>query len=193
MKLIGNEIILSSNSPARLSLLKDAGFTVNVQPTHTKEFINFSDPNDTAIDIARQKMQSFIDMYGRPSIPVLTVDTLIYFEGQFIGKQPDRNSAKAILSAFSDNTHSVYSGAVICLPGQDDLITVSDSADITFFSLDELEIDTYLDAQEWIGAAGAYRIQKTGVSLVKSLDGDFYSVVGLPLMKIFGILRGQSY
>ncbi len=187
------KIILSSASPARLKLLEVAGFSVIVKPTDTEEILRYKDPIKAATDIAMQKMETYLRIHGKPTLPLLTVDTLISFKDRFIGKQADRESARTILSEFSDNTHFVHTGAVISLPNHNELITLTDHAEISFFSLKPHDIETYLDTEEWIGAAGAYRIQKTGISLVKSLDGDYYSVVGLPLMKIFGILRGQSY
>ena len=185
-------IILSSASPARKALLSEVGFDVLVEPTHTEELFTSDDPETAALSIAQQKMDAYLRLHPHPAAPVITVDTLIGFQGRFIGKQESREEAAAILREFSGRTHSVHSGAVLYFPGSDTRFSASDRADITFHDLSEEEIEEYLDCGEWVGAAGAYRIQHRGISLVSSLSGDFYSVVGLPLIKIFGIVRGQS-
>ncbi len=185
-------IILASNSPARYQLLKQAGFTVRVEPTHVEEVIRFSDPYSCVADIARQKMHSYLERTPHPSHPVLTVDTMIFFDGRIIGKPADREEAYAMLTRFSGTSHSVYSSACIHIPGNHDEHSVTRAATITFHRLEDEEITTYLAENEWIGAAGGYRIQGRGISLISSLEGDYLTVMGLPLIDIFGILRKQS-
>lgn len=185
-------IILASNSPARYQLLRQAGFTVRVEPTHVEEVIHICDPCSCVADIARQKMHSYLEKEPHPAYPVLTVDTMIFFDGRIIGKPANRNEAYTMLSGFSGTSHSVYSGACIYIPSDHDEHYVTKASTITFHALCDEEIENYLDTDEWIGAAGGYRIQGSGISLISSLEGDYLNVMGLPLIEIFGILRKQS-
>jgi len=186
-------IILASKSSARSSLLHAAGYHIIIHPTHTDEKIRFQDPVRCAEDIADQKMDSLLQDIPQPEYPVITVDTLIYFDGRFIGKASTRTEAGNMLYSFSGNTHIVYSGATIYLPDTKKRVSLSNSAVITFHDLSKREIDDYLSIGEWKGAAGCYRIQHQGIRLINTIDGDYFTVVGLPLLQIFGILRGQSY
>lgn len=188
-------ILLGSASPARRALLEQAGFRVNVFITHTDERCDAGVPAEQIVrTLARRKMANLRSnpAYQRsPAVsqPVITADTLIFSENHILGKPEDRAHARKMLQNLSGRSHEVFTGYSLYLPQQDMCVSGIDSAEITFFSLSAEEIDAYLDRGEWQGAAGSYRIQGAGLSLISSINGNYFTIVGLPIQKIFGILR----
>jgi septum formation protein len=187
--MFGSHIILASASPARRDLLEQAGFTVLVDPTGIEEIISDEDPCSTALTIARAKMSAYRSLRDEITLPVLTADTLIFHENQLLGKPRDRTDAHSMLTTLSSSTHRVISAAVLYFPETEKQVEFYDFADVTFTRLDPNTIDWYLSTGEWEHAAGAYRIQHRGISLISSIEGDYFSIIGLPLIKFFGIVR----
>ncbi|MCF7933619.1 MAG: Maf family protein [Spirochaetia bacterium] len=185
-------IILASQSPARCALLRSAGCEVIVEPTFGEELVRHSDPAACVLDIAQQKMDWYLEHQGPPSFPVLTADTLLSFEQSFIGKVRTVSQAHAMLRRLSGATHTVHSAAVLYDSRTQVRTTVADHASVTFHELSDDEIAAYLETEEWVGAAGCYRIQHQGIRLISSIEGDYFTIVGLPLIGIFGIVREQS-
>lgn len=188
-------ILLASASPARRALLEQAGFKVDVFITHADECCDDKIPPEQMVRIlAERKMESLRsnpEYHRSPSIsqPVITADTLVVSEEHILGKPADRDHARKMLLKLSGRSHEVFTGYCLYLPQQDMCVSGSDSAEISFFSLNATEIDSYLDRGEWQGAAGSYRIQGAGLSLISSINGNYFTIVGLPIQKIFGILR----
>lgn len=189
---MNDTIILASASPLRRDMLASCGFEVIVRPTDIDESARSEDPASAAQEIARQKMSAYFERYEGCEYPVLTADTVLGFEGRIIGKQEDRQAAHSTLKELSGKRHAVHTAAFLYLPGHADLIEMSDTAHVTFRELTDTEISRILDSGSWRGAAGSYRIQADGISLISLLEGDYFTVAGLPLMRFFGIVREQS-
>ncbi len=190
------KIILASASPARKRILEQAGFRVSVIPTFADEELVHAFPGDSVEHLAKHKLSVMLESDKMPAdtaIPILTADTMVVFNDEIFGKPENYREAYAMLSALSGNTHSVYSGYAVYFP--DDQITYSgwDRADISFFSLTKKEIEEYLQSGEWDQAAGAYRIQGIGMCLISSIKGSYFTVAGLPIHEIFGILRERGF
>jgi septum formation protein len=98
-----------------------------------------------------------------------------------------------MLKELSGRTHSVFSGFCLSFPGDNELYSGYEQARITFFALSDEEIESYLQTQEWRLAAGAYRIQQKGIRLISSIEGSYFTVAGLPIHKIFGIVRERNF
>lgn len=181
-------VVLASQSKARRELLAERGCRVIVSPTFGDESIQDDHPARTVEQLAMRKLELYLATAKQIAYPVLAADTLIYFQGRFIGKSRDRNEAFAHLSRFSATSHEVYSGFALYHPALRETMHGFDKAQVEFEQLDDLSINRYLDTGEWEHAAGSYRIQQAGKSLVKSIIGDYCTVVGLPIQTIFGIL-----
>lgn len=187
------EVILASASAARKLLLEQLGFVVSVQPTHCSEELFCEDPKLYTEILAKRKMSCFLDYYGEPApnSAVITADTCIFFKNSIIGKPLNRDEALLMLENFSGESHRVYSAAAVYNPSNRSTSIVSDIAEVSFFPLTPMEINSYIETGEWKGAAGAYRIQNQGLRLISAINGSYFTIAGLPIHGISGILRSR--
>lgn len=190
------EIILASASIARKSILEQIGFTVIVKPTNTLEKNCVEHPGENVLSLSQQKMDIFKKMtpnWKSLLVPVITADTIVVCQESILGKPETKVSAKCMLQLLSGNNHSVYTGFSILFPGSNECLSGYDSAEITFFPLSSNDIDDYLETDEWMRAAGSYKIQGAGLRLISSIKGSYFTVAGLPIHQISGILREQGF
>ena len=182
-------LILASSSPNRKALLEKGGIHVDTFAPEADESRIGDTPDEKVEGIAKRKIMAYISSpaYDENRLAI-AADTLVLFGNELLGKPRDRNEADAILHRLSGNKQTVISAAAVKLPGRDAII-ISDRADVIFRPLSDEEIEEYLDTGEWQGAAGGYRLQKTGYTLIDYIDGDWTTVVGLPLKKIIEIIH----
>lgn len=185
-------LILASQSPGRRELLEGLGCKVMVIPTDSDEYHGGTVGKVVVEHLAIRKMENFKNAYGVQSMPVLTADTLVGYNGMLIGKAHDRDEARYHMQLFSGKTHSVYSGFSLWLPAEStnppQIVSGSDEALVTFREIGQEEIETYLENGDWNGAAGSYRIQGLANMFITSVLGDYATVVGLPIKAISAIL-----
>jgi septum formation protein len=140
-----------------------------------------------------RKLEAYLSSNPSQTLPILAADTLVLSSGMVVGKAQTRAEAFLQLRDFSGKTHEVHSGFALSLQNERFnsplIFNGSDRAVVEFNNLSDTEINTYLDTEEWIGAAGSYRIQGLGKHLVSRIDGDFSTVVGLPIDRISAILE----
>jgi septum formation protein len=178
-----NKIILASQSPRRKQLLEwaEVPFEVIVKPTE-ETFPSDLDIKDVPVHIARQKALAVQDDLVPGSV-ILAADTIVVLDKQIIGKPRDREDAINILSSLSGKRHQVITGVVIRLGEKE--ISFADSTDVWFHELTKEQIGFYVDSYKPYDKAGAYAIQEwIGVVGIKSIHGDFYNVMGLPVSKV---------
>ena len=176
-------IILASQSPRRKQLLEwaEVPFTVVVQPTDESYPVGLSF-EDIAIHIARNKALA-VQKDHLFTIPILAADTIVVLEDRVIGKPIDRADAIAILSALSGKIHRVITGVIIL--HNDRELAFADSTEVAFHTLTKEQIVFYVDKYQPYDKAGAYAIQEwIGVVGIKSVSGDFYNVMGLPVSRV---------
>ena len=181
-------IILASQSPRRKQLLEWAEVPFEVVVVETDEtFPEGLEVNDVAIHIARQKALAVRQKVQKNSI-ILAADTIVVLKGRMIGKPRDRDEAVRILSDLSSQKHVVITGVVIRQDQNE--ISFADSTDVYFHDLTAGQIEFYVDKYKPYDKAGAYAIQEwIGVVGIKSLVGDFYNVMGLPVSRVVRELR----
>jgi len=178
-----NKLILASKSPRRKLLLEwaEIPFEIVVKET-TESFPKGLTIEETAIHIARQKalaVESDVD----PGSVILAADTIVVLNEQIIGKPKDKEDAIQILTALSDNKHIVITGVVIRKADKE--IVFTDSTDVYFHKLTKEQIEFYVDKYKPYDKAGAYAIQEwIGVIGIRSVNGDFYNVMGLPVSRV---------
>ncbi|MDC7246404.1 MAG: Maf family protein [Sphaerochaetaceae bacterium] len=188
----GTKVILASQSSARKALLQQSGFTVIPIPTLTDESHSIKDPSEAAQTLALRKLHVCLSRSGAFTFAVIAADTIVSIDGTQIGKPADRNEAFSQLSLLQGRSHTVISGYAVFLPLSEKrgrIYCGCDEVTVRFFPLDESQIESYLSTDEYIGAAGSYRIQQRGKQLISSISGDFSTVVGLPITKISAILE----
>lgn len=179
--------ILASQSPRREELLRLLDISYQIIPSHIDEVIQPGlSFEEVVMDIALQKAKHIASQY--PDHTVLGFDTLVILDGKPLGKPTDREDAMAMLEMLQDNTHTVLTGCAIVKNDTVDLFY--DQADVTFNPMTKEEINAYLDTNEPFDKAGAYGIQGYGARYINKVDGDYYSVMGVPLAKLYQRLRG---
>ncbi len=182
---------LASSSPNRLELLeKDCGIKVSAWPQNAEETKDgHTQPSSIVSHIALIKLVSFMNSRDFDPLTLsLALDTMVSFRDEILGKPEDRNDARRMLSEFSGQMQEVVTGWALFTPDRGILSGCSTSR-VFFSQLSEAQIESYLDSGEWTGAAGGYRIQKTGYTLIDRIEGSWSNVIGLPLEDITKVLR----
>lgn len=119
---------------------------------------------------------------------ILAADTVVVLDNKIIGKPANREEAIAILTALSGREHKVITGVVL-LNGKEE-ISFSDTTRVVFHPLTQEQIRFYVDKYKPYDKAGAYAIQEwIGVTGIKSIEGDFYNVMGLPVSRVVNALK----
>lgn len=177
------KIILASQSPRRKQLLEwaEVPFEIIVQSTD-ESYPAHLPVNDIAVHIARNKALA-IQQTHQLSIPILAADTIVVLNNEVIGKPVNRADAINILSKLSGQKHTVITGVVILHKGKE--IAFADVTEVEFHTLTQEQIVFYVDKYQPYDKAGAYAIQEwIGVVGIKSVTGDFYNVMGLPVSRV---------
>ncbi|MBC7536562.1 MAG: septum formation protein Maf [Ferruginibacter sp.] len=177
------KIILASQSPRRKQLLQwaevDFDIIVSDSDESYPEGLSFE---ETAIYIARNKAIAVSKISGQ-ALPVLAADTIVVCNGTILGKPKDRNDAIQILKQLSGTSHQVITGVVIHFQKKE--IAFADITTVEFHELTGAQIIFYIDKYKPYDKAGAYAIQEwIGVVGIKSINGDFYNVMGLPVSRV---------
>ena len=190
-----SSIYLASQSPRRAELLKQLGINFELLlPTKDEdaEALEILLPNETAIDyVARVTLAKLhaaklrLAKLNKPWRPILSADTTVVINTNLgesiLGKPENAEHALEILSQLNGNTHTVHTAIALSQnENGSDLINISSSS-VTFgkWSIDHLK--AYIETNEPMGKAGAYGIQGIGGSLIKSFNGSYSGIMGLPL------------
>lgn len=183
---MSRDFILASNSPRRRELLKllDIEFTVlasDICEEIKKDLSN----EEIVMDLALQKAKHISLLH--PSTFVLGFDTLVILDGVPLGKPVDDLDAYRMLKALSGKTHTVLTGCAIVKDSFEDLFY--DYAKVDFAEMNDDEINQYIKSKEPFDKAGAYGIQGIGAKFIKKIEGDYYSVMGMPVHKLYHKLK----
>jgi septum formation protein len=183
-----NKIILASGSPRRKQLLEWAEIKFEVIVSATDEtYPEDLSVSETAIHIALNKAHAvknaLEEKTNSDAYTILSADTIVVLKNVIIGKPTDRKDAIKILSALSGNKHRVITG--VCILSGNKKIEFAEETEVEFHTLSLSQIEYYVDQYKPYDKAGAYAIQEwIGVVGVKSIRGDFYNVMGLPVSKV---------
>lgn len=190
-----SRLILASASPTRQSLLQNAGLCFESAPVRIDEdairqslVLDQASPRDIADALAEFKARKCAEK--TPDALVLGSDQILALKGEVFAKPEDREDAANHLRKLSGQTHHLYSAAVIYEDFKPVWRTVG-SARLTMHPLSDTDIDAYLD-RAWPaveGCVGAYQAEALGGQLFSRIDGDWFSVMGLPLLQVLSYLR----
>lgn len=177
-----NTIVLASQSPRRKQLLEWAEIPFEIIVKETDEhFPPGLSAEEVAVYIARNKALAVQEIAGEKTI--LAADTIVVLGDHIIGKPVHREDAVSMLLALSGEKHRVVTGVVIRKREQE--ISFADVTEVEFHPVTEQEIEFYVDKYKPYDKAGAYAIQEwIGVVGIKSIHGDFYNVMGLPVSRV---------
>lgn len=183
------KIILASSSPRRKKILKKFDIEFDIITSDIEENVNDKDsPEVIAMSLAFQKAIDISNKVKNGEI-IIAADTIVYLNGQILGKPKNIDEARKILNELSNNTHSVFTGIAIVKANTNKKIVDVCETKVKFRRLDEEMIEKYLSSSEYVDKAGGYGIQGKGSLLVESISGSYYNVVGLPIVKLDILLK----
>jgi nucleoside triphosphate pyrophosphatase len=177
-------LLLASRSPQRREILGMLGVEFDVAAPDYDEPELPGTPEEIAVAHARAKAAS---VQGER---VLGVDTIVVIDGRVLGKPPGEREAREYLRVLSGRTHAVHSGLCLRAGGVEHVRHAV--TEVTFARLDEADVDWYLASGEWRGRAGGYAVQGLGAALVRSIDGDYQNVVGLPVPALIDAMAAAA-
>ncbi|WP_175991573.1 nucleoside triphosphate pyrophosphatase [Bacillus sp. Marseille-Q1617] len=181
-----SNLILASQSPRRKQLLQQLQLSFTTISSNVDETVaSHLKPHEVVTELALRKAKEISAMH--PDSYVLGSDTVVAHGDSSLGKPQSEEEAREMLSMLSGKTHSVYTGVAI-LKGEKQTLFY-EKTDVTFWELTPGEIDDYIASEEPFDKAGGYGIQGLGAKLVKEITGDYFSVVGLPISKVYRALR----
>ena len=180
-------MILASGSPRRKELLAATGLDFEVIPSPAEEI------HDASLGMAvlceeNARLKAFAIAADYPDCVVIGADTLVFLDGDALGKPKTMEEARGMLRRLSGRTNQVCTGVCIAGPG-DRIATFHDVTDVNFRILTEDEIADYLEKTNPLDKAGAYGIQDHGEMIVESIEGAFDNVMGLPVGKVISALK----
>ncbi len=175
-------IVLGSASPRRKELLKRLYPEFIILPADIEETV----PDEIGAEfapvyLAAQKALALSAKH--PNDFIITADTVVLLDGVIFGKPSDDADASRMLHALSGREHKVITGCCITCRGFSE--TFFEESYVTFYPLEDSEIDEYIKTGEPIGKAGAYAIQEKGAKFVRRIEGDYSNIVGLPISRLY--------
>ncbi len=182
-------LILASRSPRRIDILRGLEFDFTVAPArgHVENGAACEDPVERAVLLARLKAADVSPAYPRST--VIGADTIVVIGGESLEKPADDEEAGRFLKKLSGREHIVVTGVAIRRAHDGLDLSGKEETRVRFRDLTDLEISRYVESGEGRDKAGSYAVQGLGAGLVRSIDGCFYNVVGLPVSLLFDLLR----
>lgn len=185
--LQNSHLILASGSPRRSFFLKDLGLEFEIR---IKE-VNESYPphlkgKEISEYLAKLKAAPFLEELKQNDI-LITADTIVWLDGQALGKPKDSNEAQQMLRSLSNKTHEVISS--VALTKIDKQVLITEKTKVSFKELTDDEINYYIENFKPYDKAGAYGIQEwLGYIGIRRIEGNYFNVVGFPVQKFYEAL-----
>jgi septum formation protein len=184
-------IILASNSPRRREILSQLNINFDVAPSKFEETLIDMKPIELVEHFAYMKaLDVFESLKG--NLPqdayILGSDTIVY-SNSIMGKPKSDEEAFQMLKSLSNKEHQVISGLSVIQGSTGKAITMNESTRVWFRELNDREITNYISSGEHKDKAGAYAIQGIGSLFVEKIHGCYFNVVGLPINKLFKIMK----
>lgn len=181
-----SQIILASGSPRRRELLSlyTADFTVCASD-FDESAVTADSPAQLVETLARGKCLAVTK--DHPGAVVIGCDTVVDVNGEVFGKPHSVEDAKRMLRALSGATHEVHTG--VCISDGTRTESFVDTCRVKFFSIPEEEVDRYTATEEPYDKAGAYAIQGRAALWLDAIEGDYYTIMGLPVSRTIRLLE----
>lgn len=195
--------ILASQSPRRKALLQMMDIFPEVIPSRIEERTTETSPADIVEDLSRQKASGSLnelnereDYRNVSDVFLLAADTIVVNDGKVLGKPDSHEEAYEMINGLQGKTHEVYTGVTIMRIENADGVfspvqteTFSERTEVEVYPVTDAEIREYTDSDEPMDKAGAYGIQGSFCRFVKSIKGDYNNVVGLPVSRVYQVLK----
>ena len=195
-KLSEMKIILASASPRRKELLEQIGLKFEVLTFEADERTNETAPSKVVEALANKKARAVFENFFKENgfsdkenekIVVIGADTIVALDNEILGKPKNEKQALEMLMKLSGKTHQVYTGVSFQVFKDDKVFEKSfyEKTDVKMYDFTKIEALEYIATGESLDKAGAYGIQGKGAVLVKEIKGDYNTVVGLPVSKVY--------
>lgn len=185
-------IILTSSSERRKQLLSLIGVTVDqyVSPTVDETPLNDELPRQLALRLAQEKARAVAAEY--PNHIIIAADNVVAVGRRILDKAETDDDVKRYLTLLSGRKNTVYTALSICHPSGKQSLKVVETK-VTFKRLTASEIESYIQTGEGIGKAGGYAIQGIASKYIKTIQGSYHAVMGLPVHEVYQMLTGLGY
>lgn len=189
------KIILASNSPQRKKLLETMGISFTVIPSNVDEASESEySPFERVKLLSSRKAHGITSKVKGPAL-IIGADTIITDLGEILEKPADKIEATHMLKSLSGRTHTVYTGMTLLFVSENGDIEEEnfvDSTDVSMQKISDEEIESYINTAEYVNRAGGYAIQGKASCFVESVNGNFYTVVGLPVSLLYRALKDRG-
>ena len=183
-------VILASSSPRRKELMKEFNIPFEIITRDTDETFIGNNVYEASMEVSKKKAEAvFKDI--NDDVIVIGSDTIVVQEDIKYGKPKDYDEAVKMLKTFSDNHHEVISSLCLLVrkDGKEYIEKTYDKAVVYFDKLTDEEIDNWINNNDVYSKAGAYAIQEGFGKHIKRIEGDYFSIVGLPVHKLYELLK----
>ncbi len=161
----------------------------DIDESYYKEI--FSNPVELVKEIAKAKALKAKELLKNTNIEaiIIAADTIVEFKGKIIGKAKNKAQAFQILKSLIKRSHNLITGVAITDLNDPKIVVDYDCTIVTLLDISDNEIRNYINTEEWKGRAGAYSIRDRASLFIKEIRGSPSNVIGLPMQKIFEILK----
>ncbi len=190
------KIILASKSIDRSEILNKLNISFETLKTNINESDykdKFSNPIDLVKELAKAKALKAKELLKNESMEaiIIAADTIVELNSKIIGKAQNETEAFQILKSLTNRSHNLITGIALTDIDDPKIIVDYDITVVTFLDLSDDDIRNYIEVEEWKGRAGAYSIMDRASLFIKEIRGSPSNVIGLPMQKIFKILRSE--
>lgn len=196
-------IILASGSPRRKELLSQIGLDFRVVTSNVEETTDKNTPEEMVLELSKKKAEAVAcsnaavqdcaaAAFGDDDkYVIIGADTIVYADERVLGKPKDRDDAFLMLKRLSGKCHSVFTGVTLISGAE--RISFFEETKVFVYNMTDDEIWSYIDTGEPMDKAGAYGIQGAFAAFVSGIEGDYNSVVGLPIGRLYQEMRKAGY
>ena len=184
-------VILASSSPRRAAIMDLAEIEYEVLPSKFEEILNSDlDVEEQSKELAYGKAKEVFDR-TQGDRAIIGADTIVVKDGKIYGKPHDKVNAVKMLKDFQGNIHTVYTSIAILIESGGEFKEFQDTikTDIMVHEMSDEEIEDYIDKEEPFDKAGAYAIQSSFCKYIDDIEGNYMSVIGLPVDRVYQILK----
>ncbi|HWV58515.1 MAG TPA: nucleoside triphosphate pyrophosphatase [Longimicrobiales bacterium] len=184
-------LVLASRSPRRVELLRMLGLTFETIPSNVDESVRPGETAKAHVErLAREKASSVARR--RPDALVIGSDTVVVLDEEVLGQPRDEEEAVDMLLRLAGREHRVETGVAVAAPGGD-IRSAVETVRVRFRAFDRRTATEYVATGEPLDKAGAYGIQGYGSTIVESIEGDFFAVMGLPIVRMMELFRSLGW
>jgi septum formation protein len=190
------KIILASKSNDRSELFNRLNIPFEVLNTHINESdykVRYFEPIELVKELAKAKVLIAKEMLVNEEngTVVIAADTIVELDGKIIGKAQNEIEAFKMLKTLTNRSHNLITGIAITEINKSKVVIDYDTTVVTLLNLSDEDIRRYIKTGEWIGRAGAYSSRDRASLFIKEVQGSPSNVIGLPMQKIFEILKKE--